>query len=54
VNGKLPVEQAPTSILIKQKVDSPPATSRKTATDALREPSPLFDPLSNSRHPEVS
>ncbi|RLM55528.1 hypothetical protein C2845_PM10G12910 [Panicum miliaceum] len=36
LNGKLPVEQAPTSILIKQKVNSPPATSRKTSTDALR------------------
>ncbi|KAG2606130.1 alpha-1,3-arabinosyltransferase XAT3 [Panicum virgatum] len=36
LNGKLPVEQAPTSILIKQKVNSPPDTSRKTSTDALR------------------
>ncbi|RLN13353.1 hypothetical protein C2845_PM09G11820 [Panicum miliaceum] len=36
LNGKLPVEQAPTSILIKQKVNSPPATSRKTPTDAFR------------------
>ncbi|RCV21613.1 hypothetical protein SEVIR_4G159700v4 [Setaria viridis] len=35
LNGKLPVDQAPTSILIKQKVNSPPATSRKTSTDAL-------------------
>ncbi|KAL6604772.1 hypothetical protein ACP70R_042716 [Stipagrostis hirtigluma subsp. patula] len=36
LNGKLPVEQAPTSILIRQKVKSPPATSGKTSTDALR------------------
>ncbi|CAL5038550.1 unnamed protein product [Urochloa decumbens] len=36
LNGKLPVDQAPTSILIKQKVNSPPVTSRKTSTDALR------------------
>ncbi|CAN6195148.1 unnamed protein product [Urochloa humidicola] len=35
LNGKLPVDQAPTSILIKQKVNSPPVTSRKTSTDAL-------------------
>ena len=54
MNGKLPVEQVPTSLLIKQKVNSAPDTSRKTSTDALREASPLFDPLSNSRHPEVS
>ncbi|XP_062228718.1 alpha-1,3-arabinosyltransferase XAT3-like [Phragmites australis] len=36
LNGKLPVDQAPTSILIQQKVNSPPATSWKTSTDALR------------------
>jgi len=36
LNGKLPVEQAPTSILIKQKVNSAPDSSRKTSTDALR------------------
>ncbi|OEL21976.1 hypothetical protein BAE44_0017005 [Dichanthelium oligosanthes] len=36
MNGKLPVDQAPTSILIRQKVNSPPATSRKTSTDDLR------------------
>ncbi|KAL6592624.1 hypothetical protein ACP70R_049299 [Stipagrostis hirtigluma subsp. patula] len=36
LNGKLPVEQAPTSILIRQKVKSPPVTSGKTSTDALR------------------
>ncbi|GJM99767.1 hypothetical protein PR202_ga16897 [Eleusine coracana subsp. coracana] len=35
MNGKLPVDQAPTSILIKQKVNSPPATSQKTSTDPL-------------------
>lgn len=35
MNGKLPVDQAPTSILIRQKVNPPPATSRKTSTDAL-------------------
>lgn len=32
LNGKMPVDQAPTSILIKQKVDSPPV---KTSTDPL-------------------
>jgi hypothetical protein len=36
VNGKLPVEQAPTSILIQQKVNEPSGESRKTSTDALR------------------
>ncbi|KAG0514408.1 hypothetical protein BDA96_10G188800 [Sorghum bicolor] len=36
LNGKLPVDQAPTSILIQQKVNSPPATTAKTSTDALR------------------
>ncbi|GJN28787.1 hypothetical protein PR202_gb16951 [Eleusine coracana subsp. coracana] len=35
MNGKLPVDQAPTSILIKQKVNSRPATSQKTSTDPL-------------------
>lgn len=36
LNGKLPVEQAPTSILIQQKVNEPSGESRKTSTDALR------------------
>ncbi|AQL03599.1 Glycosyltransferase family 61 protein [Zea mays] len=36
LNGKLPVDQAPTSILIQQKVNSPPATALETSTDALR------------------
>lgn len=40
MNGKLPVDQAPTSILIQQKVNSPPATALETSTDALREQSP--------------
>jgi hypothetical protein len=44
VNGKLPVDQAPTSILIRQKVNPPPATSRKTSTDALRKALSLFPP----------
>jgi hypothetical protein len=39
VNGKLPVDQAATSILIQQKVNSPPATTLRTSTDALREQS---------------
>ncbi|KAF0901396.1 hypothetical protein E2562_000277 [Oryza meyeriana var. granulata] len=36
LNGKLPVDQAPTSILIQQKVNEPAGDSRKTSTDALR------------------
>ncbi|XP_066369508.1 alpha-1,3-arabinosyltransferase XAT3 [Miscanthus floridulus] len=35
LNGKLPVDQAPTSILIQQKVNSSPATILRTSTDAL-------------------
>jgi hypothetical protein len=46
VNGKLPVDQAPTSILIRQKVNPPPATSRKTSTDAFRKALPLPFPFS--------
>ncbi|KAL5199817.1 hypothetical protein ABZP36_021020 [Zizania latifolia] len=36
LNGKLPVDQAPTSILIQQKVNEPAGASRKTSTDAFR------------------
>uniref|UniRef100_A0A0D9WQ84 Glycosyltransferase 61 catalytic domain-containing protein n=1 Tax=Leersia perrieri TaxID=77586 RepID=A0A0D9WQ84_9ORYZ len=36
LNGKLPVDQAPTNILIQQKVNEPSADSRKPSTDTLR------------------
>lgn len=48
MNGKLPVDQAPTSILIQQKVNSPPATALETSTDALREQSPPVEFLETS------